>query len=118
MVAPPLEYVSKLKNLLNNKIQVGTQNISRLDSGFYSKQANANWTIVGHSSRRTKGLDTDVDIALQVKTALDNNIKVILCVTESDQDIGSNTFRDESILKKQFDRILHTNLQTRTIKKK
>lgn len=52
------------------------------------------WTIVGHSERRKIFGETNEDVAKKVKEALNNNIKVIYCISETsmDRDMGHEHF--------------------------
>ena len=40
------------------------------------------WTLTGHSERRTLNHETDQDVALKTKIALDNGMNVMLCIGE------------------------------------
>ena len=46
------------------------------------KEAGINWTLTGHSERRTLFGETDQDVALKTKRALDHGISVIACIGE------------------------------------
>ena len=91
MVAPPMIYVPQLNNLLYNKIDVGAQNISQYGEGDFTGQVNGNqlqdmdvpWTIIGHSERRKIFRESNEDLAMKVKEALHNNIKIVFCISES-----------------------------------
>jgi len=52
-------------------------------SGDMLKEAGAQWTIVGHSERRTDQHESDADIAAKALAAHEAGLKVILCVGES-----------------------------------
>jgi triosephosphate isomerase len=40
------------------------------------------WTLTGHSERRTLFSETDEDVALKTKVALENGMSVMLCIGE------------------------------------
>ena len=63
------------------------------------KNAGAEYVIIGHSENRING-DTDTIINKKVKSSLKNNLKIILCIGETNkQKINKQTNR---ILKKQI----------------
>ena len=41
------------------------------------------WAIIGHSERRVHFKESDADVATKVQRALDNGMKVVLCVGET-----------------------------------
>ena len=77
---------------LNHKYEVGIQDISCYDLGSHTgdicaKQASdigVKYAIIGHSERRNK--ENDSEINKKVLKALENNLKVILCVGENKGD--------------------------------
>ena len=78
---------------LNHNYQVGVQDVSMYDLGSHTGDINAkqakemgvSYTIIGHSERRNK--ETDEEINKKIKKALENNLKVILCIGENkDED--------------------------------
>ena len=72
---------------------VGAQNIDHVEGGAYTGQsrmsqivdAGAQFTILGHSEARKRGEKED-DIAKKVGQAVQFDLKVILCVGESERD--------------------------------
>ena len=74
---------------LNHNYQVGVQDISMHDLGSHTgdisavqaKAMGVNYTIIGHSERRNK--ETDDEINKKIKKALENGLKVILCIGEN-----------------------------------
>ncbi len=73
---------------INKYKSIAIQNIYPSDSGAYTgcisarqvKKMGVNYTIVGHSECRKYFKLKDEDINLQIKSALANNLKVILCI--------------------------------------
>ena len=94
--------------LSHSKISIGAQNIHHLNEyGSYTgsinskmiKNAGAKYVIIGHSENRVTG-DTNAIINKKIKSALRNNIKIILCIGETNkQKINKQT---NKILKKQI----------------
>lgn len=74
---------------LNHKYKVGIQDISIYDIGAHTgeicasqaKELGVEYAIIGHSERRIK--ETDDEINKKVLKALENNLKVILCIGEN-----------------------------------
>lgn len=92
IVFPPftlLDYVVKECKLLG--IKVGGQNCHFEKSGAFTgeisadmlKDIGAQYVILGHSERRTYFFETDEVINQKIKSALECNLKVVLCVGES-----------------------------------
>lgn len=87
---------------LNHNFSVGSQNVCAYDNGLYTGEVSASqlssigvsYTIIGHSERRLKLNETDIEINKKVKTSLDSNIGVILCIGE--------TLEEYRMLKKDF----------------
>lgn len=79
---------------LNNKYQVGVQNISANEMGAYTgeisaKQVNSlgiNYAIVGHSERRTYYNETNEIVNSKVILGIKNNLNIILCVGETKEE--------------------------------
>lgn len=85
-------------------IKTGLQNICFEDNGPFTgeisgkqaKDLGAEYVIIGHSERRRIFEETNDVINLKIKKALENDLKVILC-------IGDNTYEDKKeVLKKQI----------------
>ena len=57
------------------------------------KDLDINWTLTGHSKRRTFFQETDEIVANKTKDALDNNLSVILCIGEQlkERDAGKTS---------------------------
>ena len=74
---------------LNHNYKVGIQDISIYDTGAHTgeicasqvKELGVEYVIIGHSERRSK--ETDDEINKKVLKALENNLKVILCIGEN-----------------------------------
>ena len=85
------------KQLNQSNISIGAQNVHYLYE--YGSYTGAEYVIIGHSENRING-DTDTIINKKIKSSLKNNIKIILCIGETNkQKINKQTNR---ILKKQI----------------
>lgn len=92
---------------LKKKFKVGIQNTFIHDKGSYTgeispKQAKSlgvSYTILGHSERRIYLDETDTFINKKVLEALNNKLKVILCIGETLEE--KNMLKTDRILKRQ-----------------
>ncbi|MBT3864929.1 triose-phosphate isomerase [Candidatus Peregrinibacteria bacterium] len=90
IVIPPTPFISDVSQILElSNIQVGAQAMSPENGGAHTgevsgkmlKSVGATHVLAGHSERRTGG-ETDVMVNAQVRTALDQSLRPILCVGE------------------------------------
>ncbi len=96
-VAPPATLLYRIRDAVE-LIGVGGQDCRAEDSGAFTgdisapmlKDAGADFTIVGHSERRTLHGETDADVKAKAGAALSAGLAVILCVgeTEAQRDAG------------------------------
>ena len=92
---PSIPYIEEFSK---NGYLVGSQDISFVDFGSITgdtsinqlKELGITYTIIGHSERR-KFFDDDKYISKKIKLALNNNIKVILCIGEFEKNIQEET---------------------------
>ena len=79
---------------------LGVQNFYPQKKGAYTGEISLNmiaevkWAIIGHSERRSLFNESNEFINLKVKTALDNNIRPILCVGETLEERESGKTED------------------------
>lgn len=92
VVAPPALYLLPAKELVaNSKLALSAQNAYFKPSGAFTgeisaaqlKDAGIPWVILGHSERRHIFGETDEVVAEKTKAALENGLKVILCIGET-----------------------------------
>jgi triosephosphate isomerase (TIM) len=91
VVAPSAIHIAMVNDYLTNNIQVGAQNVSKFHNGAYTSQISAemlkdmdcNWTIIGHSERRHIMGETDMDVGMKAKSAIESGLKVVLCIGET-----------------------------------
>ncbi|MFK4872066.1 triose-phosphate isomerase [Novosphingobium sp. ZW T3_23] len=96
-VAPPATLLYRIRDAVE-LIGVGGQDCRAEDSGAFTgdisapmlKDAGADFTIVGHSERRTLHGESDADVKAKGEAALSAGLAVILCVgeTEAQRDAG------------------------------
>lgn len=71
-------------------MHVSAQDVSQYGRGAYTgnitadqlTDANIKWTLTGHSERRTLFGESDQDVALKTKVAVENGLNVMLCIGE------------------------------------
>ena len=87
---PYVDLCTALETTKGTNIHVGAENCHWEPSGAYTGEISApmlkamgvEYVIIGHSERRTYFGETDVTVNKRVCAALDNGLKVILCVGE------------------------------------
>jgi triosephosphate isomerase len=98
VIAPMSIHLSQAKSLLKNNIQLSAQNVSVKPEGAFTGEVSAkhlvdlgiNWTLIGHSERRTLFGETDEVVGNKIKIAQDNQLKVIACLGETLQERKEN----------------------------
>jgi triosephosphate isomerase (TIM) len=91
VVAPPSLYLLLAREHLDPKFEVAAQNVFDKPSGAFTgeisaaqlKDSGINWTLLGHSERRTVMNEEDSFVASKTKCAIEHGIGVILCCGES-----------------------------------
>jgi triosephosphate isomerase len=97
-IAPPATLLHRTREAIE-LIGVGGQDCHVKDSGAYTgdisalmlKDAGADFTLVGHSERRTLHGESDAIVRQKAEAALSAGLAVILCVgeTEAERDAGN-----------------------------
>ena len=90
VVAPTEIHLTKALTNVKNNIHVASQDVSQFGRGAFTgavtadqiKDLGINWTLTGHSERRTLFHESDEIVALKTRIALENNMSVILCIGE------------------------------------
>lgn len=88
---PYVDLCTALETTKGTNIKVGAENCHWEPSGAYTgeisapmlKEMGVEYVIIGHSERRTYFGETDITVNKRVHAALDNDLKVIICVGES-----------------------------------
>ena len=105
VICPPTTLLPYIKS---NKFYIGSQDCSSLVSGAYTGEISSNllkeigceFSIVGHSERRSIFKETNKDIGIKISNLMNSNIIPILCVGENLQQRKENLTKD--ILKDQI----------------
>lgn len=95
-VCPPNIYLPQLHDLLAGQdvIALGAQNVSQHLNGAYTgdisaemlKEFGVRYAIVGHSERRMHQAETDTNVAVKAKRALEAGITPIVCIGETQRE--------------------------------
>jgi triosephosphate isomerase len=117
MVCPPFPYLGLTRALMKAKsldelgVELGAQNVSNQPEGAFTGEVAAamlrdvgcQWTLVGHSERRTLYGDTNELVAEKARKALEGGLGVVVCVGETldEREAG----RTESVLGEQVDAV-------------
>ncbi|SPO03025.1 probable TPI1 - triose-phosphate isomerase [Cephalotrichum gorgonifer] len=91
VIAPPALYLLLVRDSIKNGVEVAAQNVWNKPNGAYTgeisvsqlKDSNINWTILGHSERRTILAESDEVVSSKTKFATENGVSVIWCCGES-----------------------------------
>lgn len=100
VICPPFIYISNLKPARRqggsqiSNLKIGAQDLFWKDKGSYTgeistamlKNFGVKYVIVGHSERRKYQKETNAIVNKKTKIALENNLKVILCIGEKKRD--------------------------------
>lgn len=97
------------QKLVSTSVQYGAQNISTEEKGALTgeisnlmvKDLGAQFTLIGHSERRSKFKETNEQTNQKIIRALSVNLKVILCIGETKTE--RNAKKTKLILKKQLE---------------
>lgn len=110
VISPPYPYLLwTVEHLKAPTVAVAAQNSFNKGNGAFTgevsvdqiKDVGATWVILGHSERRTILKETDEFIASKTKFAIDNGLKVILCIGETlDEKKAEKTI---AVVQKQLD---------------
>jgi len=112
-VCPPFPYLAQVGAFLQTSgISWGAQDVSERESGAYTGEVSAamlaefgcQWTLVGHSERRTYHAETDHAVAQKALAALGKGITPVVCVGESLQERDDGQV--QSVIGRQLEPVL------------
>jgi triosephosphate isomerase (TIM) len=113
-ICPPFIYMRDMMTFLQfSQLHIGSQNVSRYESGAYTgetsaqmlKQAGCSLSLIGHSERRAIFSETNESCRDKIKTSLDHELLPVLCIGENRQEREKNI--THGILKQQLHECLH-----------
>lgn len=113
VVCVPHPYLAQTQNALQDSgIQWGAQNLSSQQNGAFTGEVSAamlqdfgcQWVLVGHSERRALYGETDLNVLLKTKAALDAGLTPVVCVGETDKEYAEGL--TEAIVLQQLQSIL------------
>lgn len=118
-------YINQFKNIKNNKLiicpsyiyipyflnydfTVGSQNVCAYSDGGYTGEISAaqlksigvKFVIVGHSERRIKLKESDIEINNKIKNCLKSNLTIILCIGETKEE--NDLLKKDIVIKRQL----------------
>lgn len=114
-VFPSFPYLSLTESILSGShIRWGGQTLNPNTHGAHSGETSGNmlvdmgcsFVLVGHSERRSIYAESDTDIAIRFKTALDAGLEPILCVGETLQEREADA--TEAVVGRQLDAVINS----------
>lgn len=98
LIAPTSLHLLTVHKQLNNKFLVAAQDVSQFTEGAYTgsisaaglKSCGVEWTLIGHSERRTCFGESDAVQLEKTKKALENGLNVVFCIGETLSERQSN----------------------------
>ncbi len=123
VICPPYLYMRDMLTFLQySELKIGSQNVSRYESGAYTgetsaqmlKEAGCSLCIIGHSERRAMFAENNLGCQVKVQTALNHGLLPVLCVGETREEREAGVTK--SILLTQLSEGLNTiDLQDKDI---
>ena len=95
---PYIDLFAAMEAAKGSNVKIGAENCHWAESGAFTGEVSAKmlktigveYVVIGHSERRQFFGETDVTVQKRVRAALDNGLKVILCVGELLEDREQN----------------------------
>ena len=98
-ICPPYIYMRDMLTFLqHSEISIGSQNVSKFESGAYTgetsaqmlKQAGCKLCLIGHSERRAMFGESNLSCQIKVQTALNHGLLPVLCIGENLEERDAN----------------------------
>jgi len=111
-VFPPFAYLSLTESILSGShVQWGGQTLNPNAQGAYTGETSGGmlqdmgcrYVLVGHSERRAIFAESDEDVALRFKAALDAGLEPVLCVGETREERENG--QTEAVVGRQLDAV-------------
>ncbi|MGJ8691456.1 MAG: triose-phosphate isomerase [Thalassotalea sp.] len=92
VICPPNIFFREMIGFFkNSKLKIGTQNLSKYQSGSYTgetsaqmiKESGGELCLIGHSERRAMFNENNASCKIKIKRALEANLLPVLCIGES-----------------------------------
>jgi triosephosphate isomerase (TIM) len=102
-LCPPYIYMRDMLTFLqHSEIKIGSQNVSKFESGAYTgetsaqmlKQAGCALCLIGHSERRAMFRENNLSCNIKVQTALNHGLLPVLCIGENQEEREANITKD------------------------
>jgi triosephosphate isomerase len=99
-ICPPYIYMRDMLTFLQySELKIGSQNVSRYESGAYTgetsaemlKEAGCSLCIIGHSERRAMFAENNIGCQVKVQTSLNHGLLPVLCIGETQEERAANT---------------------------
>ncbi len=95
---PYIDLFAAMEAAKGSNVKIGAENCHWAESGAFTGEVSApmlkaigvEYVVIGHSERRQYFGETDVTVQKRVRAALDNGLKVILCVGELKEEREQN----------------------------
>lgn len=113
-VFPPFPYLPLTETLLSGShIQFGGQTLNPHEQGAHTGEVSGNmladmgcsFVLVGHSERRAIYGESDEDVAVRFKAALDAGLQPVLCVGETLEEREQE--QTEAVVERQLDAVIN-----------
>lgn len=93
-VCPPFPYLQSIRSILPDVVHIGAQDVSSECIGAFTGEVSINmlkelqcrYVIVGHSERRARMGETDIEVAGKFKLVSLAGLTPVLCVGETEQE--------------------------------
>jgi triosephosphate isomerase (TIM) len=102
-LCPPYIYMRDMLTFLqHSEIKIGSQNVSRYESGAYTgetsaqmlKEAGCGLCLIGHSERRAMFNESNEGCRVKVQTVLNQGLLPVLCIGENKEEREANITKD------------------------